>query len=125
MDKRRKTGNDGEDAASSYLSGLGHHVLARNWRAGHLELDIITLAQDGIHFVEVKTRRPPMQLSPQDSVTPTKQKRIVAAAKAYLNRAKTPAIIAAECHFDIVAVTIENTETRIEYYPNAFYPIYV
>jgi len=125
MDERKKTGNEGEDAAARYLESLGHQILARNWRAGHLEIDIISLAGDGIHFVEVKTRRPPLQADPQESVTVTKQKRLAKAALAYMNRSKDPRLRDVECIFDIVAVTIENTIQRMEYFPNAFYPMYI
>lgn len=124
MDQRRTVGSEGEHLASEYLVGLGHIILERNWRAGHLELDIITLASDGIHFVEVKTRRPPLQADPQESVTATKQKRLVGAALAYLRKAKAPVPLDTESHFDIVAVTMENNNTRIEYFPDAFYPIF-
>ena len=54
---RRRLGQQGEDIACAFLEGLGHQILERNWRSGHLEIDIISLGADGIHFVEVKTRR--------------------------------------------------------------------
>lgn len=124
MDGRKRTGNEGEDAACAFLEANGHQVLARNWRAGHLELDIVSYCGDGVHFVEVKTRRPPVQALPQDSVGAVKQQRIVRAAKAWQARAKgVPAN--AECHFDVVAVMIENGNRTIDYIPDAFYPIYI
>lgn len=125
MDERRKTGNEGEDAAARFLASRGHQVLDRNWRSGHLELDIVSLAADGIHFVEVKTRRPPMQAEPQESVTATKQKRLVKAALAYLNRSRNPLLRDVEYHFDIVAVTLDNPGMTIRYFPDAFIPIYI
>ena len=125
MDERKKTGNDGEDAACRFLASKGQQVLERNWRSGHLEIDIISFDADGIHFVEVKTRRPPMQADPQESVTATKQKRLARAALGYLNKAKNPLLRDAECHFDIVAVTIERDNSqKIEYFKDAFYPMY-
>jgi len=124
MEGRKKTGNQGEDIACGYLTGLGHSVLARNWRSGHLEIDIISMACDGIHFVEVKTRRPPLQAEPQDNVTPTKQKRIVRAANAYLNKVRSPLYRNAECHFDIVAIIIDNTGPRVVFFPDAYYPMF-
>ena len=41
---RAAVGRRGEEEASRYLTRLGHRILARNWRGGHLELDIVTLA---------------------------------------------------------------------------------
>ena len=40
---RAVVGRKGEEEASQYLTRLGHRILARNWRGGHLELDIVTL----------------------------------------------------------------------------------
>ncbi len=125
MDSRKATGNEGESLAAQWLSEQGHTVLARNWRAGHLELDIITSAPDGVHFVEVKTRRPPYQAEPQDCVTVPKQRKLASAANAWLNTSKPADIVDAECHFDIVAVVMDKNHTRIQYFPDAFYPFYL
>lgn len=97
----------------------------RNWRSGHLEIDLVSLSDDGIHFVEVKTRRPPLQAEPQDNVTGKKQNRICKAANAFLNKVDIPYVRDAECHFDVVAVTLEETGPRVVYIPDAYYPIFV
>ena len=44
---RRELGNLGEELACEYLQRHGHTLLKRNWRSGHLEIDIITLDKDG------------------------------------------------------------------------------
>ena len=125
MDNRQETGRRGEELACRYLTELGHTVLARNWRSGHLEIDLVSLSDDGIHFVEVKTRRPPLQAEPQDNVTGKKQNRICKAANAFLNKVDIPYVRDAECHFDVVAVTLEETGPRVVYIPDAYYPIFV
>ena len=56
-DYRRDLGRLGEDIACDLLRKMGHTILERNYRNGHLEIDIISIDADGIHFVEVKTRR--------------------------------------------------------------------
>ena len=125
MDNRQETGRRGEELACRYLTELGHTVLARNWRSGHLEIDLVSLSGDGIHFVEVKTRRPPLQAEPQDNVTGKKQNRICKAANAFLNKVDIPYVRDAECHCDGVAVTLEETGPRVVYIPDAYYPIFV
>lgn len=125
MDGRKETGNEGEAFTAGWLESRGHRILARNWRAGHLELDIVSLDEEGLHFVEVKTRRPPFQALPQESVTVTKQRRIVKAASAWLARVHEPAAVNSECHFDVASVIIENNGKRMEFIPDAFYPIYM
>ncbi|MBQ1858056.1 MAG: YraN family protein [Bacteroidales bacterium] len=120
---RKVAGNFGEDAACRYLEELGHTILERNWRGGHLELDIISLASDGIHFVEVKTRVAPVSASPEENVGRTKQRRMVAAANKYLNSANGSSGFR-EVFFDVVAVTLDGGKTDIEYFPSAFVPLY-
>ena len=56
MRGRGALGKHGEDDVCQFLIERGHTILDRNWRSGHLEIDIVTLAPDGIHFVEVKSR---------------------------------------------------------------------
>ena len=64
---KRELGRLGEDIACDWLSAHGHTVLRRNYRSGHLEIDIVSIDKDGIHFVEVKTRRFSVQAPPQES----------------------------------------------------------
>ena len=68
MKGRGEFGRRGEDEACMYLVSQGHTILERNWRCGHLEIDVITLAGDGIHFVEVKSRMVPVQGRPEEAV---------------------------------------------------------
>ncbi len=49
-------GQIGEEEACRYLIRKGYTLLERNWRVGHLELDIIAECYGEIVFVEVKTR---------------------------------------------------------------------
>lgn len=121
---RQQTGRIGEEAVCRYLEARGHRILWRNCRQGHLELDIISQDLDGVHFVEVKTRRPPLQADPQECVTFPKQRRLVKAALAYLSKQKDPHVRDCECHFDVAAVVIDGERTDIQYYPEAFIPIY-
>lgn len=117
------TGKKGEDAAALWLAENGHTVLERNWRGGHCEIDIVTADKDGLHFVEVKSRRAPVAADPLVNVTASKQKNLVHAALSYLH-SKGRRFADAEVNFDIVTVIFEKTTTIIQYYPQAFIPIY-
>lgn len=92
-------GRRGEDVACGFLSGKGHTIVERNYRSGHLEIDIITLDKDGVHFVEVKSRVAPVAVSPEENVTAAKQKK--------------------------VAVTFDGGGEIVEWFPNAYYPMYL
>ncbi len=124
---RPTVGRKGEEEASRYLSRLGHKILARNWRGGHLELDIITLTGNELHIVEVKSRTAPLMAEPQRNVGREKQRRMVAAAQAFLHsddRKELPPDL--EIYFDVMSVVFYGTgaEFDIEYYPKAFIPRY-
>ena len=122
---RRDLGRQGEDIACSFLESLGHQILERNWRSGHLEIDIISIGADGIHFVEVKTRRRSIQAPPQENVDRAKQARIVRAAGRYLNSGAGKPYGCRECMFDVVAITFEGNEAKTEWFPQAYIPIYL
>lgn len=123
-DNRRDLGRQGEDIACDLLKGMGHTILERNYRSGHLEIDIISIDADGIHFVEVKTRKESIQAPPQDNVNSAKQKRLAKAANAFLNRAETLPYADMECFFDVIAVTFHGPAYEIEWIPHAYIPIY-
>jgi len=108
--------------ACDFLSSRGHQILDRNWRAGHLEIDIVSQGPDGLHFVEVKTRRAPVTTSISDQVNPIKQKRISAAALRYLN---VKHMYGNEVFFDVVSVTVDPEQTSVRYFPQAWIPMYV
>lgn len=51
-------GNGGEDYAAVFLESRGYDILARGWRVGHLELDIVAMDRINhtLRVVEVKSR---------------------------------------------------------------------
>lgn len=118
-------GKKGEDEACLYLINNGHTIVKRNWRYSHLEVDIISLDKSGLHFVEVKARTVPCMVEPQTNVNYTKKKNLSRAAAAFLNsplRKTLPADL--EISLDVITVVFDKTQTRIEYIPRAYYPIF-
>lgn len=123
--KKQIIGQRGEEEACSWLAGEGHRILKRNWRSGHLELDIITLKDGVLHIIEVKTRSGDTPVPPEVNVGYDKRRRMVSAAQSYLHsddRADIPADL--EIWMDVLTVVFEEPEPRIEYYPQAFIPMY-
>ncbi len=119
---RKSLGNLGEDLACEHLESLGHTILERNWRGGHLEIDIISLDDEGLHFVEVKSRTAPVSAAPEENVTRLKQQRLASAANRYLNERHPGGGL--EVFFDVISVVFDKEKTTIEYYKQAFIPIY-
>lgn len=122
---RMELGKLGEDAACEYLVKLGHTIVERNWRRGHYELDIISLDNEGLHFVEVKSRVAPISASPEDNVGFRKQMKLVNAAQLYLRSDdKKEKFGDIDTYFDVISVIFEGENTDIAFYPKAFVPIY-
>lgn len=111
-------GKWGEQQIVDMLLSQGYTVMERNWRCGHLEIDIIASKDDDIIFVEVKTRQDSRQ-NPLDAMTPRKIGLLCKAAESYIVSRKIPL----NPRFDVAAVTGDgHGDGEIEYIPNAFIP---
>lgn len=119
---KKQCGALGEKLAGQHLEGLGHTILERNYRAGHLEVDLITKAADGLHFVEVKSLVAPIADDPISKVDSAKRRRITSAALHYLNCEEAGSGL--EVFFDIVTVIFEGDTRTVTYYPSAWIPMY-
>ena len=112
-------GTIGEEAAVKYLVSQGYVILDRNWRSGHLELDIVALDGIFLAIIEVKTREVNSLLSPVETVTRSKQQNLINAANGYIRKNKRYE----EVRFDIVSVVHHNGEVvNVELIKYAFYP---
>ncbi|MBI4037742.1 YraN family protein [Candidatus Curtissbacteria bacterium] len=81
-------GKTGEDLAVKYLNKLGYKIIERNFRIRGGEIDIVAIDGKTLVYIEVKTRTSHKFGLPQESVTPTKIRFIVRAAKFYRNNRK-------------------------------------
>lgn len=114
-----RTGRLGEEAAARWLLAAGYELVARNWRAGRYELDLVARRDDGLHFVEVKTRREGALTAPEEALTPQKRQALRRAAEAFLEDSGAQ-YAACELHFDLAAVHGRaNGTLRIEWFPDA------
>lgn len=111
-------GSLGEVIAKEYLIKKGYTILDLNWRAKHLEIDIITSINKTLVIVEVKLRANTNFGAPEDFVTLSKQKKIIKAANSYIKQNN----INWETRFDIIAIIQNPNELKIEHIEDAFYP---
>lgn len=114
-------GRLGEEMACDFLQSKGLHILERNWRSGHLEIDVIAEGDDGLHFVEVKACTAPLIIDPHRKVDSLKQHRISNAALSYLNARGRDQ----EVFFDVVSIVFDGSRADLQYFPQAWIPIYV
>lgn len=124
MNAKAGTGKKGEDEACLYLMREGHTIIARNWRGGHGEMDIVSLDGKGLHFVEVKTRRAPVAADPEVNVDAAKRRHLIKTAHLFLRSPEGRPLADCETFFDVLTVVFEDETTYIQYYPQAFIPIY-
>ena len=96
-------GVQGENLAAKKLRRSGYKILERNIHLGRYEIDIIAQQGDTVVFVEVKTRRSADVAAPEENVTPEKQRRIISAARFYIDRQNDPELY---YRFDVAAVLI-------------------
>jgi putative endonuclease len=82
---RHSLGQRGEDYAAQYLIDHGYALRARNWRCPVGEIDLVTEKDEKLIFVEVRTRRGDRLGTPEESITPAKRAKLIAAAQTYLD----------------------------------------
>lgn len=115
-------GKLGEDIAANLLVQKGLKIRERNWRLGHLEMDIIAEDKHTIVFAEVKTRTTLFgDKTPAAYVDEAKKRHIVAAANAYVKHHRIEKAV----RFDIIGILLHpNTLEVLElsHYENAFLP---
>lgn len=73
-----------EDAVASYLTNIGHSVLARNWRTRSCEVDIVSQLGDTIYFTEVKYRKNASHGDGFDAIDAKKYRKMVFAAEYFI-----------------------------------------
>ena len=122
MNGRQITGKAGEDAACRMLEEKGMMIVARNYRRGHYELDIVAVDGEGLHIVEVRTRTEG-DISPASTVDRRKQSNVVAAARKFIS--ENEEFSGYEVFFDIVGVTVVDKNMVLDYIPKAYIPLYV
>jgi putative endonuclease len=102
---RKELGRQGEDLAASYLAEQGYKVLERNWRCARGEIDIIAEKGEWLIFVEVRARIGQTYGSPEESITPAKQARLLELAQAYLQQAGWPD---RKWRVDVIALVLDS-----------------
>lgn len=118
MQTKRDTGDAIENAASDWLQAQGLIFLDRNFRCRGGEIDLIMREGAALVFVEVRLRNRDNFGSAAESVTITKQRRVIHAAQYYLATHKDATNM--PCRFDVLAAKRVNTEIAWEWVRDAF-----
>lgn len=112
-------GRIGEEAAALHLERRGYRILARNYRTGFAEVDLIARRGTTLVFVEVKTRSSLRFGAPVEAVSAEKQRRLSKVALDYMLQ---HSLEGHEARFDVVSVLLDRAGSlvRIEVLENAF-----
>jgi putative endonuclease len=123
---RQETGQAAEKAAEKFLKKHGYRIIARNvaYRRGEVDLVAQEKRSGALCFVEVRSRatedgREP-EISPEETVTPAKRRRVIWAAKKFLADRRA---MDRPARFDVIAVRFAGEDRRrpdVRHYPGAF-----
>jgi putative endonuclease len=118
MSERRRFGDSGERLAVAHLEAKGYSIIERNFRVREGEIDIVATRDGLLVFVEVKIRRGSSSGTAAESITPIKQKRLLALADSYGQRRDG---LPEQRRIDVIAVDLmpDGRLLRLEHIENA------
>jgi putative endonuclease len=114
----RLWGDYWEDIAFDYLKQKGLKKVKRNFNCKAGEIDIIMTNNDILIFIEVKYRKNSDWVSAVESVTKSKQKKIIKAAQLFLLKNKQYKDWS--CRFDVIAIQGDKHDFKINWIKHAF-----
>jgi putative endonuclease len=106
-DPRRALAAQGEAQAAAYLAQRGYRIVARNVRAGGVEVDLVVERAAVVVFVEVKTRATRAHGAPEEAVDARKRSRLVRAAAAWLHEQRRGGRAVRRVRFDVVTCEVQ------------------
>lgn len=101
-DRRKALGKLGESLAARELERRGYRIVERNWRCATGEMDLVAEQRGVLVFVEVRARRGSERGTPEESLTPRKQAKLIEVAQAYLEEGTADR----DWRIDVVAVEL-------------------
>lgn len=115
--KRIELGIQGERMAQDLLKRKGYRILDTNVRFREGEIDIVAIKGECLVFVEVRTRSNRSFGTPEDSITPAKNNRLVRLALSYI---QDHPVRFSDWRIDVIAIEMDGKRvTRIELIENA------
>jgi putative endonuclease len=120
MATTREQGEYTEKLASVYLENKGLKLLERNYHSRYGEIDLVMQDNDSLVFVEVRYRRSNNFGTGAETITSSKQSKLIKTAALYLQQhAKMKQYPA---RFDVVSISgsVETSNLEFNWIENAF-----
>jgi len=105
-----RLGLSAESRAATFLMAKGYRIVARRWKSSVGEVDIVARRKQVLVFVEVKARERLDDAA--ECLTPRQQRRIAAAAAAWLS--EHPEDAGSDIRFDAVLVAPRRLPRHIQ-----------
>ena len=110
-------GKQAEEAAEQYLIEKGYLIQAKNFIFGKGEIDLITMKNNWLVFVEVRARSDIQYGFPEQTISKAKASLIVKTAEQYVYKINWNGKI----RFDIIAITVQDDAMNIEHFEDVFF----
>lgn len=111
-------GNRAEILAKDYLVSQGLVFLQQQYRTRCGEIDLIMKEKNELVFVEVRYRKNAQYIDPVETISYTKQRRLIRTAQYYLQYRKWTDNV--PCRFDVISILGDQPNVKITWIPNAF-----
>lgn len=110
-------GHLGERIAERWLRKQGYTILARRFRHGRRDIDLVAQREATIAFVEVKARKGDAFGDPVEAVHARKQRELTKSARLWIARHGRDG---EAYQFDVVGVLLDGDRVRVKHVANAF-----
>ena len=116
-DDRQALGALGERVAARWLERAGWEVVARRFRSGHRDLDLVARRGNTVAFVEVKARRRLPLGDPVEAVGWRKRRQLARSAWVWIDRHGRAGEV---YRFDVIGVVFGPSGVRVRHVADAF-----
>lgn len=111
-------GELGERIAARWLERQGYEVLARRWRSGHRDIDVIATRGGTVVFIEVKTRAGLEFGDPVEAVHLQKRRSLIRSAREWTARRDSADV--QQYRFDVIGVLFRDRSVWVKHVESAF-----
>lgn len=114
---RQAFGQLGERIAARWLEARGWRIVARRFRNGRRDIDLVAARDETVAFVEVKARRGEAFGDPVEAVHWRKRRELSRSASVWVARHGRPE---ESYRFDVIGVLVGDGRVRVRHVEDAF-----